>query len=307
MKLGMHLPQMGYHTSRRMNLDFARRIEALGYDSIWVSDHIVIPQDIRSTYPGSPDGRFPMPPQTPFLEPLALLGAVAACTEHALLGLSVMVLPHRHAVLTAKTLATIDQLSEGRLLVGTGVGWMKEELEALNMPYHKRGALSDEYLEVMIKLWTEDVTSYEGEFVSFPPLGCHPRPYRQPHPPLLIGGHSPAAMRRVARFGQGWHAVQSDPDVLAQELQSIHEAMRQAGRDPNELEISLRVTFGLTDEPLPDGRAPMHGSAAQVIEDIRRYERIGVNHLALFFPMGRKADPMATLEQFSEQVLPACR
>jgi probable F420-dependent oxidoreductase len=307
MKLGMHLPQMGPHATRTANLTYAQRVEALGYNSIWVSDHVIIPYQIASRYPASADGSFPVSPQTDFLEPLVLLGAIAACTERVQMGLSVMVLPHRHAVLTAKMLASLDRLSEGRLLVGTGVGWMQEELEALNMPYHQRGALSDEYLEAMIKLWTEERPSYQGTFVNFPPIGCHPRPVQQPHPPLLIGGHSPAALRRVARFGQGWHSLNHSPEVLTQDLQTIHQEMRLVGRDPAELEVSLRLMLYLTDEPQPSPRSYMHGNAPQIIDDIRTYERVGIHHLVLFFPMGRRVDPIAFIERFANQVLPAFR
>lgn len=307
MKLGIHLPQMGPHTTRKANLTCAQRVEALGYDSIWVSDHVVIPYRITSRYPGSADGEFPMSPQTDFLDPLVLLGAVAAYTERVQMGLSVMVLPHRHAVLTAKMLASIDRLSEGRLLVGTGVGWMKEELEALGVPHHQRGALSDEYLEAMITLWTEAESSYQGTFVNFPPLGCYPKPVQKPHPPLLIGGHSPAAFRRVARFGQGWHAVSARPEVLTRQLETIHQEMRQAGRDPAELDVSVRVTFRLTDDPQPGSRPLMCGNAQQIVDDIRAYEQAGVHHLVLFFAMGRRVDPIATIEQFADQVLPAFR
>jgi probable F420-dependent oxidoreductase len=307
MKFGMHLPQMGPHTSRTTNLTYARRVEALGYDSIWVSDHVVIPYRITSRYPGSANGEFPMSPQTDFLDPMVLLGLVAACTERVHMGLSVMVLPHRPAVITAKMLATIDRLSEGRLLIGTGVGWMQEELAALGAPYHQRGALSDEYLEAMITLWTEEASSYQGTFVNFAPIGCYPKPVQQPHPPLLIGGHSPAAFRRVARFGQGWHAVSAPPDVLVRQLGTIHQEMRQVGRDPSELDVSLRVTFHLTDDAQPDSRSRMHGSAQQLIDDIRAYEQAGVHHLVLFFAMGRRVDPIGTIERFADQVLTAFR
>jgi probable F420-dependent oxidoreductase len=248
-----------------------------------------------------------MAPQTDFLEPLVLLGAIAACTERVQMGLSVMVLPHRHPVLTAKMLASIDRLCEGRLLVGTGVGWMQEELDALNAPYHQRGALTDDYLEAMITLWTVERASHQGRFVHFPPLGCYPKPMQKPHPPLLIGGHSPAALRRVARFGQGWHALHVPPEVLAQQLTVVHHEMRQAGRDPSALDVSLRATFHLTDDPQPDSRPCLHGDARQLIDDICAYEQVGVHHLALFFPMGRRVDPLATIERFAEQVLPAFR
>lgn len=307
MKLGMHLPQMGPHANRKENLVYAQRVEALGYDSLWASDHVVVPYHIASSYPGSADGVFSVPPRTDFLEPLILLSAVAACTERVELGLSVLVIPHRQAVLAAKMLASLDQLSAGRLLIGTGVGWMEEELLALNASYRQRGAMTDAYLEAMIKLWTEEQPDYTSAFVNFPAMGCYPKPARQPHPPLLIGGHSPAAFRRVARFGQGWHATSVPPARLAMQLQAIHQEMRQIGRDPATLDVSIRLTMELTREPQPAPRRPLQGDAQQLIDDIRAYEQVGVHHIALFFPMGRRIEPLDTIERFAEQVLPAFR
>jgi probable F420-dependent oxidoreductase len=186
-------------------IGFARRVESLGFDSVWVSDHVVIPFTIRSRYPYNATGDFPLSPSTPFLEPLTALAVVAGATERVRLGTSVLVLPHRHPVLLAKMLATLHALAPGRVILGAGVGWMREEIELLGASYERRGAWSDEALRVIRACWSEARPSFAGEFFRFDPVGFEPRPAPGALP-IWIGGHTPAALRRVATLGDGWHA-----------------------------------------------------------------------------------------------------
>src|SRR5262245_45154015 len=165
MNFGCHLPVYGPAATREVPLGFARRMEALGYDSLWASDHVVIPYTIASRYPYNPTGDFPLAPATSFLEPLVALGLVAGVTERVRLGTTVLVLPHRHPVLAAKMLATLDHLAPGRVILGAGVGWMKEEIELFGVPYKQRGAWSDEAIRVMKACWRDERVSYRGEFV----------------------------------------------------------------------------------------------------------------------------------------------
>ncbi len=167
MKFGCHLPVYGPAATRATILGFARRMESLGFDSLWASDHVVIPWKIRSRYPYNPTGDFPLSPETPFLEPLTTLAVVAGATEHIALGTTVLVLAHRHPVLLAKMLATLDQLSGGRVIVGAGVGWMKEEIELFGVNYQRRGAWSDEALRVLRACWREPRPRFEGTFFRF--------------------------------------------------------------------------------------------------------------------------------------------
>src|SRR2546427_3003077 len=180
--LGCHLPVYGPAATRETLLAFARRMEALGYDSLWASDHVVIPWRIASKYPYNETGDFPLPASANFLEPLTTLALVAGATERIRLGTTVLVLPHRHPLLAAKMLATLDHLAPGRVILGAGVGWMREEIELFGVDYARRGAWSDEALRIMRACWREERPSFRGEVVSFAPVGLPPQPPRGSNP-----------------------------------------------------------------------------------------------------------------------------
>ncbi len=229
MKFGCHLPVYGPAATRATILGFARRMESLGFDSLWASDHVVIPWKIRSRYPYNPTGDFPLSPETPFLEPLTTLAVVAGATEHIALGTTVLVLAHRHPVLLAKMLATLDQLSGGRVIVGAGVGWMKEEIELFGVDYQRRGAWSDEALRVLRACWREPRPRFEGTFFRFDELAVEPKPVRGDIP-IWIGGDTPAALRRVAELGDGWHPAFPTPQSLGEALPRLRDASSRARR-----------------------------------------------------------------------------
>jgi probable F420-dependent oxidoreductase len=266
---------------------FARRVEALGYDSLWVSDHVVIPWRIASRYPYNASGDFPLPPTGDFLEPLTALALVAGVTDRIALGTSVLVLPHRHPVLAAKMLATLDHLAPGRVICGAGVGWMREELELLGAPYARRGAWSDEAIRVMRACWTEERAAFSGEFFRFEPVGCRPRPARGTIP-IWIGGHTERAFRRVVELGDGWHAAFPTHADLGHALARLRDACAKAGRDPATLTISARM--GL----------PTKQPAADTLASVRALRDIGVQHLILE-PAVRDAETMtAVIERFAD-------
>ena len=212
MRYGFYLPTRG-RTATPEDLEIlVRRGEALGFASVMIADHIVFPSVVTSKYPYTVSGVFPG--EGDALEQLALMAFIAGKTERLRLVTSVMILPYRNPVATAKTLATIDVLSRGRVTVGVGVGWLREEFEALGAAdFDRRGAVSDEYLRIFKALWTESPVSFAGEFYRFDDVRCLPEPVQKPHPPIWIGGHSKAALRRVARLGDGWHPVGANPAV----------------------------------------------------------------------------------------------
>jgi probable F420-dependent oxidoreductase len=249
MELGAHLPVYGPAATRDTLLGFARRLEDLGYDSLWASDHVVIPWGIASRYPYGTTGEFPLSPTTDFLEPLTALAMVAGVTERVRLGTTVLVLPHRHPVLAAKALATLDHLAPGRVILGAGVGWMREEIELLGAPYERRGAWSDEAIRVMRACWGEEQTSFAGEFFRFNPVGCYPKP-RAGTIPIWIGGHTHRALRRVAELGDGWHAAFADANTMRQGMHILAAECRHRGRDPATLAVSVRM--GLSARRRPD-------------------------------------------------------
>jgi probable F420-dependent oxidoreductase len=291
MDIGCHLPVYGPAATRDGLLQAARGLEALGYDSLWVSDHVVIPWQIRSRYPYNATGDFPLSPATDFLEPLTALTLVAGVTGRARLGTSVLVLPHRHPVLAAKMLATLDHLAPGRVILGAGVGWMREEIELFGVPHARRGAWSDEAIRIMRACWRDERVSFAGEFFRFESLGCRPRPANGTIP-IWIGGHTPRALARVATLGDGWHAAFPTPRALGQGLTDLREACRRAGRDPATLTVSTRM--GLS------ARRP----ADEVLAELRAFRDLGVAHVILETRMREVSEMLQTCERFAAEVRP---
>jgi probable F420-dependent oxidoreductase len=269
----------------------ARSCDEAGFDYFGVNDHVVISDTIDSTYPYTEDGSWAGAADAACLDVLTTLAFVAGQTQRIRLLTSVMVIPHRPAVLTAKILATVDVLSNGRLTVGVGVGWMREELAALDAPaYERRGAASDEYIEAWRELWAHPVSAYEGEFVSFSGVRADPKPVQRPGPPLWIGGEGPAARRRVARHGNGWYPVGANPahrldtvERFSAGVADVRARTEAAGRDPSDIEVALFAPWANIGEPtIKDGdRVAFTGSANAVQDDIGRFESAGLNVLVV--------------------------
>ena len=306
MRYGFYLPTRG-RTATPEDLEaLVRRGEALGFASVMIADHIVFPVTIKSRYPYTVDGAFPGQGDT--LEQLALMAFIAGKTERLRLVTSVMILPYRNPVATAKTLATIDVLSRGRVTVGVGVGWLREEFEALGAPdFDRRGAVSDEYLRIFKTLWTQSPASFSGEFYRFESIKCLPQPVQKPHPPIWIGGHSRAALRRAARLGDGWHPVGANPAVPLgpQELRaSLDELARltdEQGRDPRTLTISYKAPVYDTDKPIAGtDRRPFAGSAEQIRDDIETFARLGVSELIFDFRSESQSESLDRMERFAK-------
>src|SRR4051794_11756068 len=218
---------------------FAQHAEACGFESLYVAEHIVVIAGYTSEYPYAPDGRMTLPDHADFPDPLDLVSFVAGRTTTLRFGTGLLVLPEHHPVQLAKRLATIDRLSGGRLTIGIGVGWMKEELEALDVDFSTRGARADECIEAVRLLWREDEATFNGEFFSFERACSFPKPVQTGGVPIHIGGHSAAAARRAGRVGDGFHPLGLAGDALAQRVGQMREAALEAGRDPEVLELTL--------------------------------------------------------------------
>src|SRR5947199_9406557 len=271
MEIGCHLPTQGPVATRDALLTFAQQAEKHHIASLWVSDHAIFPRSATGNYPG---GRSPHPPAKPDLEPVATLAAAAVITTHARLGASGVTLGHRHPVVMAKLLTTIDALSNGRLICGVGVGWWKEELEILGAPFHKRGRQADEAIRVLKELWTNDKPTFSGEFFRFKDIGFAPKPVQKPHPPIWVGGDSPGAFRRVVTLGDDWHATSKTPAELKEALGRLRAAADKAGRAFEPIELSIR--FALRDEILAQG-------AQAVVDQLAAYKQLGLSHVAIDF------------------------
>jgi len=224
--------------------EVCRRAEAAGFESLWGGEHVVLPTTIESRYPYTADGRIPATPDTPIPDPLIWLAFAAAAAPTLRLGTCILILPQRNPVVLAKELATLDQLSGGRVELGIGVGWMQEEFVALGVPWERRGARTDEYVEAMRALWARPHAEFHGEFVEFPPVTCSPRPVRGSIP-ILVGGDTDAAIRRAARLADGYFPGEGDPERLAVLIARLREAVERAGRDPSAIEITASLGRGL--------------------------------------------------------------
>jgi probable F420-dependent oxidoreductase len=293
MQIGCHLPTQGPVATREALWTFCRKAEEQLIASLWVSDHVVFPKVNASNYPG---GRFPHAPETPYLEPVAVLAAAAMCTERARIGASVFILGHRHPMVMAKMLTTIDTLSNGRLICGFGVGWWAEEFAALGIPFHTRGRQGDEMLRVFKELWTSDNPRFDGEFYRFSNIGFAPKPVQKPHPPLWIGGNSPGALRRVVTLGDGWHATSQSPEQLRHSLERLQLAANKAGRPFDTLALSLR---------LPLRADAVQGSRQAIIDQYCAYKALGLTHLVVDFRRDSLAQMLETLDLMVTEIRPA--
>ena len=266
----------------RACVDLARHAEGAGYDSVWVTDHIVLPANRATPYPHNDSGSFPYAWHQDIHEPLVLLGALATATERVLLGVSVLVIPYRHPLLTAKMLATVEQLSAGRVVLGAGVGWLREEFDALGLDpsiFVHRGAVTDDYLEVMRAAWTADgAVAHDGRFVRFDAVGTYPHPVQRPLP-VWIGGKGPRSLRRTVALGDGYLAISSDPAVLAAEVAELRALEHAAGRAERPATIALIDGIVVTDRALGADRHPLHGTPEQILEGLTAFAGAGLEHL----------------------------
>ena len=300
MHFGVGLPHFRHLASTEAIVTVAQQAEALGFDSVWVSDHIVVP---RSAIP-----RF----GEVFFEPFTTLAYVAGKTRRIRLGTSVIILPYRHPLFMGKALATLDVLSGGRLIVGAAVGWLAEEFEALGIPFTERGARSDEALKVMRALWTEAEPRFEGRFFRFSGIKAEPKPLQKPHPPIWIGGNSPAAFRRAAEFAGAWHPSHRPVEEIAAGARQFKALAKARGRDPKSLEIVARAPLRvITNGDAPEPRPLLVGTPEQIVNDIGKYKEAGVTGFMFDTYYGNPAvndqdlkGVLATLEAFSQSVRP---
>jgi probable F420-dependent oxidoreductase len=244
MHIGVKLPHTGTAVPASTVARRAQHLESAGFDSLWVSDHVVQPNVIESWYPFGADGKATWPTDTPYLEALVVLAAAAAVTDRVRLGTASLVLPQRNPVLLAKQVATVDAMSGGRVALGIGAGWLREEFEALDTPFETRGARMVEWIGLLRDCWTGRPAAHSGTHYELPGgTMVFPAPAHQI--PLYIGGHSPVALKRAGRLADGWLAQQAvpalDPDQLAADIAVIREAASAAGRDPAKLHVVLRL------------------------------------------------------------------
>jgi len=218
-------------------LEICSLAEKLGFDSVWGGEHVIRPAQIESRYPYTDDGQMPGDAETPIPDPLIWLAYVAAAAPTVRLGTCILIVPQRNPLVLAKELATLDHLTGGRVELGLGVGWLEEEFTALGIPWKRRGARSDEYIAAMRALWAGPEAEFHGEFVDFDPATCSPRPVNGSIP-ILVGGDTPAAIRRAARIADGYFPGTTDPEALAGLIQELGSAAQKEGRGADEIKVS---------------------------------------------------------------------
>lgn len=309
MKFGVFLPISGHATGPDVLIEAAQSAEAQGFDSIWSADRVVTPWSIKTSYPYSENHEFIVPPDRPFLDSLTCLAFLAGCTQKITLGISVLVLPYRHPLYWARVAASIERLSKGRLIMGIGVGWMEEEFAALGIPFKERGRITDEQLQIIAKLWTEEHISFHGQFYDFQDLAFFPKPLQQPHLPLWIGGEGIAAQRRCARIGDAWfpYFVKITPSELRAGYDNVRRFALKAGRDPEQVQLACCRPIEVTNQPVAQDESSLRGSPEQLIEALQKYREIGIEHLALQFMVPRWPDRATQIEQFAREVMPSLR
>jgi len=299
MQIGLCLPHFGRPLEPRRLLEVAQRADRQGLDSLWVTDHVIVPKEIHIAY------------REEMLDPLAVLAWLVGVTERIPLGTSVIILPYRSPLPVAKLLASIDVLSGGRLIFGAGVGWMEGEFAALGVPFAERGSRTDEALELFRTVWTEREPAIETRRHRLGGVIASPMPLQRPRPPIWIGGASEGAYRRVARHGDGWHSTAATPDAFRQGADAVRRHWAEARRE-GEPVLSLRIPFWLDGIHRPGsdmgylrGRHAIHGTPRQVVDTLRSYAALGVSHVALDVSLTTYPAILETIDILAREVRPA--
>jgi probable F420-dependent oxidoreductase len=283
MKFGLHYSLgVGINPTIDDYIRVAQQAEALGYRTVWVGDHIVIPEQIVAPYPYTKDGSVGFARNSPWPDPFVLLAAIGVATKTILLGTSVVIVPYRNPLQVAKAVATVDLVSHGRYQFGVGIGWLKEEFDALGEQFSERAARTREYLQVMKALWSGETATFQGQYFSFPTLHTNPRPVQKPHPPIIFGGESMPALKRIADLGNGWQPGPIPVEVFRSRLGQLQTLMAERGRSMSELSISMLGNM----RDLQQNR-----------EKLAALEELGVSEMLLFM-MGPTVDD--TLKEMEE-------
>lgn len=306
MQYGLHLPASSATVKPEDLVRFAQRAEALNFSLLTVADHVIVPTHISVPYPYTVDGKYP---GTGFhLETLMTMGFLAGATQRIRFATSVMILPYRNPVVTAKMLASLDVLSGGRVIVGVGVGWMKEEFENLQAPdYAARGRVTDEYIRSFRELWTNDRPTFQGQFVNFSNLIFLPKPVQKTIP-IWIGGHSKAALKRAGELGNGWHPIGGvptiplEPEDVKRDLATVREHAVKAGRDPKSIHVALKGSLFDKEKKIADRRRRFMGSAEDIASDIREYGAAGVDTMIFDVRQPSSAETLERMEWMAQEV-----
>jgi probable F420-dependent oxidoreductase len=300
MKIGFSLPNIGPIGTAEAVTKVAQSAEDLGYSSLWTIERLLYPLKLQRPYPGTPDGSLP-DVYRHTLDPLDSLTFVAGKTKKIRLGTSVLDMPYYNPVMLARRLTTIDILSGGRLCVGLGLGWSKDEMDATGSDITKRGSIADEFLPLLKTIWTTNPVEFHGEFFTVPKSYIDAKPVQKPHPPIYMGAFVPAALKRLAKLADGWNPVFLPVPAMAEMFGSIKKMASEAGRDPSEISMVVHAGLGLTEKSLDKDRSIFSGSLEQIADDVRACAKIGASEIFFdpaFAPGGQLLDRwLVLLEQ----------
>jgi len=302
MKLGFSLPHMGSIASADNITKAARFAETEGFDSIWVIDRILWPAEPQTPYPPSPDGSWPEVYQT-VIDPISTLTYVAAITEKITLATGIIDMLYQNPLILANRLAALDNLSKGRLLLGFGNGHSKDEFDAAGVPFEKRGERADEFLQVLNKIWYNDTVEHKGKYYTIPKSVIGPKPY-QKKIPIYLAGFTPKALGRIIRSNaNGWVGIpQLGIDDFKQGQEQLRKMAKEQGRDPDTVEFSALVFPEVSESDLGNDREPMNGSIQQIADDLKGFEKLGINHINLVFDFSSHANNLQKRLEYSKQI-----
>jgi probable F420-dependent oxidoreductase len=292
MKVGFALGNIGPIGTAESVRNIAQRAEALGYDSLWTVERLLWPVNPQTPYPATPDGLLPEEYKH-VLDPLDSLTYAAAVTEKVALGTSVLDMPYYNPVVLARRLTTLDVLSKGRLRVGLGLGWSKDEMQASGAVIGQRGAMAEEFIQVLKTIWTSNPAEFHGKFYQVPKSYIEPKPVQKPHPPIYLAAFAPAALNRLARLADGWNPVGIPIAGMQQMFGAIRQMAKEAGRDPSTLALVVRANLLISGEPLGKDRTLFSGSLEQIKDDLASCKEMGAHEVFFdptFMPGAQKLD-----------------
>lgn len=305
MKVGMFLPQVGEYATKENILYIAKESEKEGIDSVWVLDRLLWPLNPQTPYAATPDGTLPVEFQN-VLDPLTTLTYVAGVTKQILLGTSIIDMFFQNPVVLAKRFATLDILSEGRTIAGLGIGWSKDEYEVSGVPYKDKGTRADEFLQVLKKIWTDEVVEFKGQFYNIPASKIGPKPLQEPHPPILLGGFSPKTFSRILNYANGWIGVAGfgPLEQLEQVINSLKENARKIDKDPSNIGIYLGSYPNVLESPVSSNeeRSPMTGTIDQIGSDIEQITTMGTNHIFFGYMSSSICKDMKKMVEVTKQL-----
>lgn len=309
MEFGLHLPASSPTVKAEDLLRFVRQAEALGFYCVTIADHVIVPHQISVPYPYTVDGKYPGAGY--HLETLTTMSFLAGATERIRFVTSVLIAPYRNPVITAKMLASLDVLSRGRVIVGLGVGWMKEEFENLKAPpYEDRGRVTDEYIKAFRELWTKDRPEFRGKYCNFSEIIFLPKPAQKPTIPIWIGGHSKQALRRAGELGDGWHPIGGvptiplEPEDVIRDLEMLAGYAEKAGRNPKQIRVALKGSlFDREKQATLGKRRRFIGTAEEIASDIRDYRQAGVDTMIFDVRRPTVAESLERMEWMAKEVI----